>query len=320
MYSPTTRLLTLLELLQSQASISGSELSQKLEVDVRSIRRYVTMLRDMGIPVESEKGRYGAYSLRPGFRMPPLMFTESEILSVFLGLMAVKRLGMATSGGSESATAKIQRVLPDELRDRVRAFQGVLTLDIPAYQAVPEQVLSRFSLSAYQRSRLWIEYLGGGRGSSTERAVDVYGLVYHTGFWYAVAYCHLRTDLRIFRLDRVRQVRLLDETFAAPPRDFDALKHLLDSIASIPSAWEVEVLFASTLEQAQARVPPDVGLLEATPEGVILRCYADGLDWMSYFLINTRLKFTVRRPKELRARLREIARSVLRMAKEKQDA
>lgn len=319
MYSPTTRLLTLLELLQSHASIPGAELAQTLEVDIRSIRRYVTILRDMGIPVESEKGRYGSYSLRPGFRMPPLMFTESEILSVFLGLMAVRRLGMATYAGSESATTKILRVLPDELRDRVRAFQGVLTLDIPAYQAVPEHVLSRFSLSAYQHSRLWIEYLGGGRGSATERAVDVYGLVYHTGFWYAVAYCHLRTGLRVFRLDRVQQVRLLDEIFDAPP-DFDALKYLLDSIATIPSAWEVEVLFTATLEQARNHVPADVGILEETPDGVILRCYADGLDWIAYFLINTRLKFAVHRPPELRARLREIARSVRRMAKEGQDA
>ena len=175
MYSPTTRLLTLLELLQSHAEISGVELAETLEVDVRSVRRYVTMLRDMGIPVESEKGRYGAYSLRPGFRIPPLMFTDSEILAVVLGLMAVRRLGMATAGGSESAATKIERVLPDELRERVRAFQGVLTLDMPASQAVKEEVLARFSLGAYQRSRLWIEYWGGSRGSATERAVDVYG-------------------------------------------------------------------------------------------------------------------------------------------------
>ena len=67
MYSPTTRLLTLLELLQSRTNISGVELAETLEVDVRSVRRYVTMLRDMGIPVESEKGRYGSYSLRPDF-------------------------------------------------------------------------------------------------------------------------------------------------------------------------------------------------------------------------------------------------------------
>ncbi len=276
------------------------------------------MLRDMGIPVESEKGRYGSYSLRPGFRMPPLMFTESEILAVFLGLMAVRRLGMATSGGSESATAKILRVLPEELRDRMRAIQGVLSLDMPAYQAVPEHVLSRFSLSAYQHSRLRIEYVAGGRGSATERAVDVYGLVYHTGFWYAVGYCHLRTDLRIFRLDRVRQVVVLDESFDRPP-EFDALRYLLDSIAGIPSTWQVEILFAATLEQAQNRVPPDVGTLEETPDGIVLRCFADGLDWMAYFLIGTRLKFMVRRPPELRDKLREIARTIRRMAREGQD-
>ncbi len=315
MYSPTTRLLTLLELLQSQSEIPGSELAKRLEVDVRSVRRYVTMLRDMGIPVESEKGRYGAYSLRPGFRMPPLMFTDAEVLAVILGLMAVRRLGMATSGGSESAAAKIERVLPDELRERVRAFQGVLTLDMPTHQAVREDVLARFSLGAYSRTRLWIEYLGGGRGSATERAIDVYGLVYHTGFWYAVAHCHLRQDLRIFRLDRVRQIRVLDEPFTVP-RDFDALDHLIASIGSIPGVWEVEVKFKAGLEQAQSRVSREVGVLEQVEDGVILRCYADGLEWMARFLIGTSLKFAVIRPPELRAKIREIARSILAMTRE----
>jgi len=315
MYSPTTRLLTVLELLQSHASISGIELAETLEVDVRSVRRYVTMLRDMGIPVESEKGRYGSYSLRPGFRLPPLMFTDSEILAVILGLMAVRRLGMATAGGSESASAKVERVLPDELRERVRAFQGVLTLDMPASQAVSDEVLARFSIGAYSRSRLWIQYLGGERAKPTERAIDVYGLVYHTGFWYAVAYCHLRTDLRIFRLDRVKRTRVIDETFTIPP-DFDALDYLIRSIATIPGVFEVEVLFKATLEQAQFRVPRDVGILEAADGGILLRCYADGLEWMAHFLINTRLHFTVIRPPELRAKLREVARRITRMAKE----
>jgi predicted DNA-binding transcriptional regulator YafY len=317
MYSPTTRLLTLLELLQSRTSVSGIELSEMLEVDVRSIRRYVTMLRDLGIPVESEKGRYGSYSLRPGFRLPPLMFTDMEILSVILGLMAVKRLGMATTGGSESATAKILRVLPDELRERVSAFQGVLSLDIP--MTVREEVLSRFSMSAYQRRQLWIEYLGGGRGSMTERAVDVYGLVYRTGYWYAVGFCHLREDIRIFRLDRVRHTRVLDEPFIVPSQ-FDALQYLIDSIATIPSVFMVEVLFKTTLAEAQSRIPTNVGSLEETPDGILLRAWADGLDWMARFLVYTGFKFTVVSPPTLRDKLREVARAVTRMAKEEPDA
>lgn len=318
MYSPTTRLLTLLELLQSRSNIPGVEIAEMLEVDVRSVRRYVTMLRDMGIPVESEKGRYGSYSLRPGFRLPPLMFTDSEIMAVILGLMAVRRLGMATAGGSESASAKVERVLPDELRERVRAFQGVLTLDMPTSQAVPDEVLARFSLGAYARSRLWIEYIGGERSKPTERSVDVYGLVYHTGYWYAVAHCHLRNDLRIFRLDRVRRTRVLDESFTPPP-GFDALDHLINAIGSIPGIHTIEVLFKAKLEHVEYRVSREVGVLEQTDEGILLRCYADGLEWMGYFLINTRLKFTVLHPPELRAKLREIARSITHMAKDPPD-
>jgi predicted DNA-binding transcriptional regulator YafY len=183
---------------------------------------------------------------------------------------------------------------------------------MPASQEVAEEVLSRFSVSAYQRTRIWIEYQGGQR-STTERAIDVYGLIYRTGCWYSVAYCHLREDVRVFRLDRVKRVRLLDETFTMPP-DFDPLTYLVNSFATIPGMWYVEVLFKATLEQAQHRVSPEVGILEETPDGILLRCYADGLDWMSYYLISTRLHFTVLRPPELRDRLREIANLVHEMA------
>ena len=69
MYHPTTRLLAVLELLQSRGRIGGGELARRLEVDERTVRRYVTMLRDLGIPVEAELGRYGAYRLRPGFKL-----------------------------------------------------------------------------------------------------------------------------------------------------------------------------------------------------------------------------------------------------------
>src|SRR6266702_3561230 len=73
MYHPTTRVLTVLELLQSHRQISGPKLAERLEVDIRSVRRYITMLQDLGIPIETERGRYGTYRLRPGFKLPPLM-------------------------------------------------------------------------------------------------------------------------------------------------------------------------------------------------------------------------------------------------------
>src|SRR6266700_4528281 len=92
MYFPTTRVLTVLELLQSHQRLSGPDIAERLEVNPRTVRRYITMLQDLGIPVEAERGRYGTYRLRPGFKLPPLMFTEEEALALTLGLLAARRL------------------------------------------------------------------------------------------------------------------------------------------------------------------------------------------------------------------------------------
>src|SRR5436190_11570694 len=112
MYFPTTRVLTVLELLQSRAKISGPELAERLEVNTRTVRRYITMLQDLGIPVEAERGRHGSYRLRPGFKLPPLMFTEDEALSLTLGLLVARRLGLTSAVAAvpavESAIAKIE--------------------------------------------------------------------------------------------------------------------------------------------------------------------------------------------------------------------
>jgi predicted DNA-binding transcriptional regulator YafY len=265
----------------------------------------------MGIPIESELGRYGSYSLRPGFRLPPLMFNDPEIQAIILGLLAVRQLGLAATPGVESAVAKIDRVLPGELRDRMRAIQGVLTINMPTYQAIDGEILARFSIAAYQHWRLWIEYQGGAN-DRTQREIDVYGLVYHTGNWYAVSYCHLRQDLRSFRLDRVKSVRLLNTQFAAPP-DFDALAFLLDSIARVPGIWYIEVLLKTSIETARRYIPGDMALLEEVDGGVMMRLYTDGLDWLARFLIRTGVAFTICQPPELGDKLRQIAQEIIQM-------
>src|SRR5437868_15057916 len=87
MYHPTSRVLTVLELLQSRSSISGPELAARLEMDVRTVRRYIMHLQDVGIPVEATIGRYGGYRLPPGFKLPPLMLTAEEATAIMLGLL-----------------------------------------------------------------------------------------------------------------------------------------------------------------------------------------------------------------------------------------
>src|SRR6476661_8459132 len=113
MYHPTTRVLAVLELLQSHRSLTGAALSERLEIDRRSVRRYIAMLQDMGIPIETQRGPHGGYRLRPGFKLPPLMFTEDEALAITLGLLAARRFGLTADAlGIEGALAKVDRALP----------------------------------------------------------------------------------------------------------------------------------------------------------------------------------------------------------------
>ena len=101
-----------------------------------------------------------------------------------------------------------------------------------------------------------------GQAEETERDVDPYGLIFHAGVWYTVGYCHLRQDLRVFRLDRVLKVELLEEPFTRPP-NFDSLDHLRRSMASMPGTWKVEVLLEMPWEEAERQVPPTMAMLEA---------------------------------------------------------
>lgn len=127
-YRPTSRVLAVLELLQSRRRITGAQIAERLEVSPRTARRYVEVLRELGIPVEGECGRGGAYSLRPGFKLPPMMFTDEEALGLALGLLAVRGLGLSgVAPAIEGALAKLERVMPEALRERVRMLEETVT-------------------------------------------------------------------------------------------------------------------------------------------------------------------------------------------------
>src|SRR5258706_10044371 len=130
MYFPTTRVLTILELLQSRQQLSGPELAERLEVNTRTVRRYITMLQDLGIPVEAERGRYGAYRLRPGYKLPPLIFTEDESLALTLSLLMAREHGLATTTPAfEGVLAKVMRVLPESTRTHIQAVEQTVRFE-----------------------------------------------------------------------------------------------------------------------------------------------------------------------------------------------
>ena len=127
MPTPPSRLLEVLELLQSRPVASGREIADHLGVDRRTVRRYIDNLQELGIPVEGQRGVGGGYRLRPGYRLPPLMLSDDEVVMVVLGLAAARRLGLDAGGDHpESALEKIHRVLPTTLRRRVEALEAAV--------------------------------------------------------------------------------------------------------------------------------------------------------------------------------------------------
>ncbi|HVB24333.1 MAG TPA: YafY family protein [Ktedonobacteraceae bacterium] len=318
-YSPVTRLLTALDLLQSRPGVTAAQLAERLEVEARSVRRYITMLQEIGIPVEAVRGRYGGYRLRPGFKLPPLMWTEEEALAVTLGLQAVQQLGLSqTVPTVESALAKVERVLPQALRERVQAVQETVVLDLVTHgRAEQSAYVMRLSTAAYQRKRVWLRYQSHP-GAENEREFDCYGLVYHSQRWYAIGYCHLRQDTRIFRLDRIRTLEAREERFT-PPAHFDCLAYTIQAFAAMPSRWLAEVLLQTSLEQIREAVPATFATLEETPAGIFLRAYDDDLQHTARFLVNLGCPFRVLQPPELIKELRVLAEHILAMTISSED-
>ena len=309
MQTPTSRLLELLELLQTRPLITGREIAVRLGIDARTARRYIAALQEMGIPVEGQRGVGGGYRVRPGFRLPPLMLSGDEAVVVVLGLLAARLQGLESSEGSvEGALAKIHRVLPDLLRRRVEALET--TLGFTAAERTGAPVDSDVALQvaeAIRRGRRLAFTYRAFTGEETARDVSPHGLVVHSGRWYLAAHDHGRADRRTFRVDRMRKLALIDGAWLPPPKGFDAVAHVSRSLANVPWRWEVVVLLDLSVDEAADRVPATVAELVEAEGGTLLRMRVGSLDWMAGVLARLGCRFTIHEPAELRDSVRALA-------------
>jgi predicted DNA-binding transcriptional regulator YafY len=306
--SPTSRLLELLDVLQTRPLVTGRELSDLLGIDRRTVRRDVATLQQLGIPVEGERGVGGGYRLRPGYRLPPLMLSEAEATAVVLGLAAARRFGLGDADGAEGALVKIHRVLPDALRRRVEALEAALAFTAPAAAREPPSGDTALLLAEAirRRRRITIAYRSFA-GDETRRELSPYGLVVHAGRWYLAAHDHTRDALRTFRVDRILEAAIDGGPAQAPPDEFDARAHVIRSLARMPWPWEVEVVLELPLEEARLRVPETLAELTAEGDQTALRMRVTSLDWAASLLAGLGCRFRVRRPEELRASVRALA-------------
>ncbi|MER8101155.1 YafY family protein [Kitasatospora sp. NPDC094016] len=317
---PTSRVLTLLELLQSGGIRTVAELADRLGVDGRTVRRYVDHLVDLDIPVEAVRGRYGGYRLAPGYRLPPLMLNDDEALAVLLGLVAGRRAGLLTATGTgtgtagETAAAKIRRVLPERLARRLDAVLESLAFTAePGEAATPETgVLLAVADAVRHRRPLSIRYTARD-GRRSERTLHPYGIVTHAGRWYVTG-----TDPeadpetgqdRTFRLDRIADARPLPGSFE-PPAGLDPAQRVLSGFAKAAYRYEVTLRIHGTVEQIRARLPAGVASIEepVPEEGtdphaerwLHVELRAERLDWLPPVLASLDRPFVIERPDELR--------------------
>lgn len=271
MSTTATRLITLIMLLQKQPNQKAADLAARLGVSVRTLHRYFGMLEELGIPLYSERGPAGGFSLVRGFRMPPLVFTPEEAVSVYLGVSLVEEMwGELYRQAAQGVLAKLDNLLPDEQRQEVawatRSLfaTGMHRSDIQDLAPT----LEKLRRAVREHHQVQFTYQSSAHPQALPRRVDPYALVHQWGWWYLVGYCHLRNEQRTFRLDRMQSLILSEKTFA-PPTDFDLRSYLQETVQAAP-ALAVKLRFSPAGADVAQKNRASWEQLEEQPDGSLV--------------------------------------------------
>jgi len=306
-----TRLITLILLLQRQPNQKAADLARALGVSVRSLHRYMAMLDEMGIPIYSERGPQGGFSLMRGYKLPPLVFSPEEAVAVSLGTGLVGELwGQLYAEAARGALAKLENVLPDDQRDEIAwARRALITTELHrAGLAQYAPLLPGLRQAIHQRRRLRLVYQSASQTTPGPRDVDPYALAFSRGWWYLVGFCHWRQAVRSFRIDRIHTATQLEAHFEVPA-DFDARRFL--NLDALSAPVHVRLRFAPEVAHLALNNRPAWESVETLPEGGVLAALAlPDLMWAASFSLSYGPGVTVEAPEALRRLVAEWARAI----------
>jgi predicted DNA-binding transcriptional regulator YafY len=314
MYDPIMRVLTVLEILQARDHVTGAELAERLEVNLRTVQRYIVRLKDLHIPIDSSPGVGGAYRLRPGYRLPPMLLTNEEAFALSLGLRALRQIGLsAFAPATEGALAKLGRVLPETLRDSIRTVEEVVAIE-PGPWVVSTSVESLIRAASAIRTSKRIRFAYQSHdGTDSLRQIEPYAVMHTDGRWYLIGHCLTRKAMRTFRLDRVSDLELTTTSFHRPS-DFDASRYLQERMPFIQSEYQIDVWIDMPIEQANRSLVPMRVVAEEQCGGTRVRCGRDRLELFAAMLLSTGRRIVVHSPPELRDTFRQLARQATQAA------
>jgi len=311
MANTSSRTLRLLSLLQTHRSWSGAELAERLEVSVRTLRRDVDRLRELGYPVEAQRGVAGGYQLTAGAALPPLVLDDEEAVALGVGLQAAVQGGMVTgiTESSVRALTKLVQVMPSRLRRRVDALAA---MTVPAVwgnsgPSVDSHALISIAQACRDSERLEFTYTARD-GERSARHVEPHRLVLLGRRWYLVAWDLTRYDWRSFRLDRLAKPQSTGAHFG--PRELptrDAAEFVRSGIDNLPAQHRVEALVHAPAAVVRAHIGAWATIEEIDGSACLLRMTSEALDWPTMALGATGADFEVLSPPELLDHLRDLA-------------
>jgi len=302
----------LLTLLEADGNLRAKDLAEKCEVSKRQIYRDIEALRLARVPIYSKNG----YKIMPGFFLPPLSFSLSEALAVFLGCESVsKQKGVPYYQASEAAMNKILALLPDNIKDTVlKSKKSVLydTTPLVDYTSCRE-IFASLEEARQSRKRIKIGYYTMERHKLTKRLVDPYGLIYKMNTWYLVAYCHWRNEIKMFRVDRIKELEKTAQSFEIP-KDFSLGEYMGDAWQVVRGKSQlVKLCFSpSVAERILENKWHNTQILELLKDGsVVMKIRVSGLSEILSWVLGFGKDVEVLEPKELKEMVLETAKAVL---------
>jgi predicted DNA-binding transcriptional regulator YafY len=318
MANTSSRTLRLLSLLQTRRYWPGGELAGQLRVSPRTLRRDIDRLRELGYPIQAQRGVAGGYQLAAGTALPPLVVDDEEAVALAVGLQAAAQGAVeGIAEASVRALAKVVQVMPARLRRRVQAL-GAMTVpaswDGAAQPGVDPGVLTTIALACRDTERIRFSYTAAD-GPETSRHVEPLRLVQLGRRWYLAGYDLDRHGWRSYRLDRLTEPRGTGARFR--PRELpaaDAAAFVRAGIESARPGYDVEVIVEAPAETVRDKIGRWAAVSEISPTRCRVRMTTDALEWPIVGLGMTGADFHVISPPELRDQLQDWGRRFSRAA------
>ncbi|NYT94300.1 YafY family protein [Salinispora sp. H7-4] len=261
--SPTARALRTLEVLQARPGVTADQLASRLGVTERAARRYVGILREAGILVESIRGPHGGYRLGRGTRLPPVVFTQEQALSLVMAVLDGQPAVIDADDPIGSALSKVIRALPESVGRQAAALRAYISATPDRRVARPDPATTSALVAAVADRRRVLVTHRGESGEERDAEVDPWAVVVRYGRWYLLCHSHRADASRTYRIDRIRAVRQLPHRFVSP----DGLGPVAALAEKLGAGWEypTRVVFHAPREKVAPWIRPPMGRLE--PDG-----------------------------------------------------